>query len=631
MTPRKSAIQSDDPRLNAWQNESAGSGDLFARIASAERAHAHPRERAEAFLKAVVECMGALTGTVSFSISGEDFDLDASDTPSGASAWLPTLRSAVLESRSHAHTIARVFGSKTTAPEFAVIACPFDMSGKEPFGAVAILCRCRDAAHAERLQLHLRSASLLAAGMLVRSAQRRHTVEMDDFARVFAKAGQFKSVHEFAYAVTNSAKQRFGCEQVSLGVMRGRQLKLMCISGLDHIKQRSPGVHHIEQAMAECLDAGQPVVEQSRERWEGSDVAAHGMLHQRWRAASAGACVASVPVFAGESIVAVMSLRRVSEEPFDADEIAAVQKLLAPLGSAIPLIANSTRGLHSHAAASVRAASKWLVRPKSITKKLIIGALIGAAVWFTGSSSTYRVTTPGTVIAKREFVVASPLAARVTDVLVTPGQRVEAGHPLARLDTSLLTVQRAQVTSEIHAANVRIADAVSKRDPATAAVARADRDVLRSRLEEIDSRIDDAILRAPSAGIVIAPELSNLKGRLVPEGEPILTIADESSLVIELRVPENRVTDLTGGAELRFASHARPESAGDSILTRISPAAEQRDGRSVFIAETPVPEGQDFLRPGMEGVAIIDAGTHPNWWIAVHRLLDTARLNFWID
>ena len=33
----------------------------------------------------------------------------------------------------------------------------------------------------------------------------------------------------------------------------------------------------------------------------------------------------------------------------------------------------------------------------------------------------------------------------------------------------------------------------------------------------------------------------------------------------------------------------------------------------------------------MEGVAIIDAGMHPNWWIALHRVIDAARLNFWID
>jgi len=637
MTSTKAAINSDDPRSQAWandsgnSNESGNSADIFARIASAERTHAHPRERAQAFLNAAVECLGAVTGVMSFALGPEEFELEIEESPKGADAWVPTLNSAVLECRSHAHTVARVFGSKTTAPEFAVIACPLDTSGGDPFGAIAVLARCKDAAHAERLQLHLRSAAILASGMIIRSAQKRHSVEMDDFARVFSRAGQFKSVYEFAFAITNSANQRFGCEQTALGIMRGKKLKLMCISGLDSIKQRSPGVHNIEQAMAECFDARQPIVEQSRDRWEGSDVAAHGMLHQHWRAACAGACVASIPIFAGEDLIAVMSLRRVSEEPFDTDEIGAVQKLLTPLGSVIPLIENSTRSLPGHAKKSVRTGASWLLRPKSFTKKIVLAACLGGAIWFGGSSSTYRVTTPGTVRAKYEHVIAASLTARVRDVLVRSGELVIAGQPLVEFDSSMLMVQRRGLVSEIQGADIRITEAIANQDPATASVARAEKDVLLVRLEGIDAQIDGASVLAPVAGIVIGPELSNLKGRVVAEGEPILTIADQSSLVVELRVPESRVTDMTNGAPLRFASHARPEDAGDSTLTQISSVAVDRNGRQVFIAESPVPEGQSWLRPGMEGVAIIDAGTHPRWWITFHRLIDTARLKFWIN
>ena len=553
MTPPRSAIKSDDARTHAWKNEPAKSGDIFARIASAERAHSHPRERAQAFLNAAVECMGGVVGVLSFGLGADEFELETEDGPSGASAWMPTLKSVVLESRSHSHTIARVFGSKTTAPEFAVIACPLDMSGRDPFGAVAVLARCKDAAHAERLQLHLRSAAILASGMLIRSAQRRHTVEMDDFARVFSRAGEFRSVHEFGYAITNTAKQRFGCEQASLGIVHGSKLKLMCISGLDNIKQRSPGVLHIEQAMSECLDAGQPIVEQSRDRWEGSDVAAHGMLHQHWRAACAGACVASVPIFAGDEILAVMSFRRVAEEPFEADEIGAVQKLLTPLGSVIPLIANSTRSLHGHASRSVRHSVSWLVRPKSYTKKLVIAACIGASIWFAGSSSMYRVTTPGTVQAKRKHVVAATLAARVTDVLVRSGEVVVAGQPLVKLDDAMLGVQHRGLLSEIESANIKIIEAIAAQDPATASIARAEKDVFLTRLEALDTQIKDTYLLAPVAGIVIGPDLSNLKGRLVPEGEPMLIIADRTSLVVELRIPESRVMDVTKrrGAQVR--------------------------------------------------------------------------------
>ena len=333
--------------------------------------------------------------------------------------------------------------------------------------------------------------------MLARSQTKRAAVEMDDFARVLSKAGQYKSVEQFAYAMTNAAKQRFNCEQTALGVVRGGKLKVACISGLDHVKHRSPGVHHIEQAMGECADAREPIVEQSVDRWEGGEVAADGMLHKRWRAACAGASVASVPVFSGEKLVAILSLRRTPDEPFDTDEIAAIQKLLTPLGSAIPLIANSTRSLPSHAIVSTKRSAGWLVRPKSITKKvLIIGAIAGAS-WYAFTPAMYRVTTPGTVVAEREHVIASTLDARISSVLVRAGDRVDAGDPLIELDTARLRTEEAGLLSEIERAEIKLREAMAESDPATAAVARAERDVHRSKLKDVRDRIASATITAP--------------------------------------------------------------------------------------------------------------------------------------
>ncbi len=633
MSQTIASIQRDDPRARTWNTDvdTDKPVDLVARISRIEQAHTAPRERGKALLDALCEGLGAVAGVITFSLGAEEFELQTEDGPKGAGAWIPSLRSAALESRSHAHSIARVFGSGTDAPEFVVIAAPFDLAGRDPFGAVALLCRCSHASQAERLQLHLRSVSLLASSLLSRSAARRPAVDMDDFARVLSKVGQYKSVEQFAYAMTNAAKQRFGCEQTALGMVWRGKLKVACISGLDQINHRTPGVHLIEQAMGECADAREPIIEQNVDRWDSGEVAADGMLHKRWRAACTGASVASVPVMAGDELVAILSLRRTFDEPFDADEIAAIQKLLAPLGSAIPLIASATRSLPAHAVHSTKRSADWLFRPRSITKKLLISGAIAGAMWYALMPAMYRVTTPGTVIAEREYVVAATFGGRISEVRVREGERVKAGDLMIELDTTRLQTEAAVQRSEIARAEIRMKEAIATSDPAGAAVARAELDVHFARLEDIHDRIDDASIRAPRDGIVTGDDISNLQGRVVAEGEPLLAIADDSRLALELRLPQSRITDVAPGSSLRFASHARPEDPGVSTLTHIASSGAEHEGRTIFLAKSPLPEGQDWLRPGMEGVAIIDAGMHPNWWIGLHRVIDAARLRFWID
>ncbi len=631
MTQQTGTIPPDTPPA-AWdQGAETARADLFARIAQIEQASAHPQERGEALIRVLVESLGAIAGSAAFDVGGQECTAQITAGAQGAEAWMPVLNSAALEARSQGRGVARIFGSKTTAPEFVVLATPLDLAGRDPFGAAALLCRCKDHAHAERLQLHLRSASIAASAMLSRGRTRRPAVEMDDIARVLAKAGQYASLDQFAYEMTNAAKQRFNCTQAALGLVNRGKLRVACVSGLDHVKHRSPGVHQIEQAMGECVDARRPIVEQDRDRWEGGDGGCRGILHRRWRTACAGASVTSLPILWGDELVGVLSLRRPQSEPFDESEITAVQKLLTPLGAAIPLVARATRSLPSHARTSVRQSAHWACGRSMLRRKLLGLGVAGLIAWYAFAPGMYRVTTPGIVVAEREQVIAATVSAPIAEVLVEGGQRVSAGQPLLRIDTAQLETQAVALESEVERADVRIREAVAAGDPAAAATLNAERAVHLARLTDIRAQIHGATIHAPCDGIVTGERIADLQGRVVAQGEALLRIADEASLTLELLVPERRVTDLRPGAHLRFASNARPEDAAPSELIRLAPTGVERDGRTVFIARAPLPDRQDWLRPGMEGVAIVDAGQRPGWWRTLHRVIDTARLNFWID
>lgn len=74
---------------------------------------------------------------------------------------------------------------------------------------------------------------------------------------------------------------------------------------------------------------------------------------------------------------------------------------------------------------------------------------------------TARVLAPGSVTAIRDAKIGSTLSGRVAAVLVQEGQRVGAGMPLLRLDSSDLVAQEAQAQASSAAARARLAAVVT--------------------------------------------------------------------------------------------------------------------------------------------------------------------------
>lgn len=631
MSTSPKSIMMNDAAEKAWRDHASEKpSDLLAGISAIERESGSVREKADAFLRVVTEHFGCLSGCLTVGIAGDEVELVRNGDVEGADKWRANLQSTALEARSRASSIARLFGSDDT-PLHAVIACPIDNAGRDPFGAISILVRCSSVTQAERIQLHLRAACLQIATVLTQKKSSRGVVEMSDIARVYTRAAQFSTIQQFAYTITNSARQRFNCDQAAMGLIRNDKLRVVCISGLDTVKLRSPGVLKIEQAMGECVDARCPMVAQPRDRWEDSSLAEEGLLHQAWRASVNGASVLSIPIDAGDGPIAVVSFRRSGEEPFDADDIEAANKLFVPLAGAIPLVTQATQSLPTHASQSVRSAVQWCAGPNTIRRKVVLLFALILIAWAATGTRMYRVSVPAVIIAQHEKIVAAPFDGKVASVLVRNGDRVEADQAILVMDTTALELEHHRLQAELSNARLRLSGEVAGSNPAAASIAQGELRSINTRVKRILSQIEDATVRAPHAGIVMAPELADLPGRVIATGEAIASVAENDSMLLELHVPQNRVSDLIEGNRLRFASHARPELPGFSSLGKLAPSSVERNGESVFIAEAVLPDDQTWLRPGMSGVALVEVGDRSNWWLAFHRVVDAARLRFWFD
>ncbi len=229
-----------------------------------------------------------------------------------------------------------------------------------------------------------------------------------------------------------------------------------------------------------------------------------------------------------------------------------------------------------------------------------------------GSPSVLDAT--GYVVARRMATVSSKITGKVREILIEEGQQVEAGQVMATLDpvdaNAQRTLSQAQVLaarSQINGVRVQLKDAennaarlralvgkqlvsraqydqaVSQRDVLRAQVATAERNaqVASDSLRIADNGVDNTIVRAPFAGVVIAKAAQpgeivsplSAGGGFTRTG--IGTIVDMDSLEVEVEVGEAFIGRVKPGMVTETVLNAYQDWKIPGKVIAIIPAADR--------------------------------------------------------
>jgi len=197
----------------------------------------------------------------------------------------------------------------------------------------------------------------------------------------------------------------------------------------------------------------------------------------------------------------------------------------------------------------------------------------------------------GEVVAETESALGFQVGGRIAERSVRRSQRVEAGTLLARLDARDLEARVESARSALvqARAEARLADqeltrirdlaernvasrqqldqAVSRQRAAAAAV-----DSAQARLAEANNALDYAELRAPFDG-VLAGLLADT-GDVVAPGQPVLRLAADDGRLIEVAVPETRLSILSETATATLSADDREMPVTlDSVSGAADPAS----------------------------------------------------------
>lgn len=206
----------------------------------------------------------------------------------------------------------------------------------------------------------------------------------------------------------------------------------------------------------------------------------------------------------------------------------------------------------------------------------------------------------GTARANESVTVTAKVTESVRRVLFDDGQYVEAGDVLVELtnaeETALLAEARATLDDAVRQFK-RFEDLaaqgsapVSQRDESEARVQAA-----RARLNAIEARLGDRLIRAPFAGILGFRRVS--PGTLVTPNMEITTIDDVAVIKLDFAVPEVFLSVIRPGLPVIAAAAAWPgrrfEGEVVTIGSRVDPAT-----RAVTVRAT-LDNTDRALRPGM--------------------------------
>ena len=107
----------------------------------------------------------------------------------------------------------------------------------------------------------------------------------------------------------------------------------------------------------------------------------------------------------------------------------------------------------------------------------------------------------------------------------------------------------------------------------------------------------------------------------------VIAPVEQFRLIVE--VDERDINDVKAGAAGRVALAAMPGTLFSFRIERVTPLAATREGRHFFEVEGKLDAASAALRPGLQGVARIDAAARPLAAMAFNRLLNWLRLRLW--
>lgn len=472
---------------------------------------------------------------------------------------------------------------------------------------------------------------------------------LDLAARLIASINTSRGFKGAAMQLVNDLSRHLHADRAAIGWVRGigtsGEVRVVSISDTEHVDARMAMVQKLQAAMDECLDQEQPVMyppPSARGDGEGQGEAdvllsqAITHAHRELSSADARLRVASMPLRIGDRVLGVVTIESTTETV----DVAAIELMQAALDLVAPVLEvrrSDDRLVATRFYFSIVRGGEWFVGPKhTVWKMVALLALAGGAA-LTFINVPYRVEATMELQPRMRHIVASPFDGIVLGLPegIEAGRMVEAGQLLVQLDTQELLLQHAQAMLEVDHARREAEMHRQQRKIGEAQQAESKAESARARADLIELQLSLSQIKAPIGGTIIAGDLRDRIGSAIKLGDPLFQIAPLDEMKVIAQVSDRDIALIRdarsekGATKGAIATKAFPGVTFPFEVERIVPLAQAKDGKNAFEVHGRLEESADWLKPGMEGLAKLDTGSHSLLYIGTRRIRDQLRLWLW--
>jgi HlyD family secretion protein len=194
---------------------------------------------------------------------------------------------------------------------------------------------------------------------------------------------------------------------------------------------------------------------------------------------------------------------------------------------------------------------------------------------------------------------------------VREGDALKKGAVIASLEDWEYRSALAAAKAKYETAIAQMDRALANSDGSEAGIQRAQADYWASEVARAQERLEKTAIRSPIDGVVATPQLENLVGHKVKEGESFADIVDNSQALVDVAIDEGDVGLLRSGENASLKLDGFPEKTFRGQVAVVSPQGILQNAEPVFFARVSVANPAQLLRSGMQGRGKISTGLRP--------------------
>lgn len=428
-------------------------------------------------------------------------------------------------------------------------------------------------------------------------------------------------------ALVNGIMARLGCALVALGWRQEGYVRIEAISHLDRFERKTEHVNLLEAACEEAADQECDIVHEGGD----DDGALVVQAHDRLRRAMGYSQICTLPMRDGDDRVQAVLLLAMDQGTLPAR---APGHLHLSLGLILPWLAplrERDRWWGARLGGWSRKRLAALLGPERPLTKLFSLLLAGVLLYAVFGTQEYRVEATSQLGTDNTRLISASYDGFLNEVHASSGDTVVAGALLAALDTRELVQQEAETLADIQRFRAEAMKARAMQNLADAEIAQRRLAQVEARLQRIRYSLGQSHVHAPFDGVIVEGERKDLLGAPVKKGDRLFRLARIEGLYVVLHVPEREIRHVEPGAAGELTLLARPDARIPFEVETLIPVAQVKgqDGNHFVIRGRLLTPPEPWWRPGMSGVARIDAGRRNVAWIYTHKAVDALRMRFW--